>query len=372
MEEARGTVAVAMSGGVDSSLTALLLAERGHEVIGLTMLLHDEDGMEDTDAVQLHRCCGGADDAARAREAALKAGGRHYVIDARAEFEKAVLRDFEREYCAGRTPNPCVRCNTYLKWGFLLEHARARGADYFATGHHARIARDEKGAFILKTAVDPHKDQGYALWGIPQQLLEHTLLPIGEIPKSRVRELAARYGLAAAYVPDSQDICFIPSDDYRDFLLKRLDEQGSKDLAQAMAPGDIVDVGGVVLGRHGGVARYTMGQRRGLGIAAGRPLYVTRLDPATRTVMVDEEDGLWGSELCVGETNWVSIDPPAEPFRAQVRIRYNSAAAPALVIPTDPGSFRVVFDEPQRAITPGQSVVVYHDEIVLGGGIILR
>ncbi|MCK4771606.1 MAG: tRNA 2-thiouridine(34) synthase MnmA [Candidatus Latescibacteria bacterium] len=370
--ERRGTVAVAMSGGVDSSLTALLLAEQGYEVVGLTMLLHDEEERGDASAVLSHRCCGTADSAVRAREAALKAGGRHFTIDARAEFEKHVLDDFEREYSLGRTPNPCIRCNTYLKWGFLFEQARERGIEFFATGHHARIARGEKNGFLLKTATDPDKDQSYALWGIPRRLLGQTLLPIGEMPKSQVRALAARHGLAAAYVPDSQEICFIPSDNYRDYLEKRLSEIGSLSLERAMMPGDVVDAGGNVLGRHRGVAHFTVGQRHGLGVAAGYPLFVTRLDPSTGTVVVDEERGLWRSEFSAGGANWVSIDPPDEPFRARVRIRYSSTAAPALVSPGGRDYFTVTFDEPQRAITPGQSAVIYRNEIVLGGGIILE
>ncbi len=368
----RGTVAVAMSGGVDSSLTALLLAEQGYEILGFTLRLHDEgDGINATPEQGARRCCA-VDGAERAREAALRAGGRHYVLDARREFERAVLEDFEREYALGRTPNPCVRCNTHLKWGFLIQHARRLGASWFATGHHARIATGNDDYPVLKTGRDPGKDQGYALWGIPRRHLLWTLLPIGELQKSEVRELAARHELASAWMPDSQEICFVPSNDYRDFLWKRLDggEVRKPDLARALQPGNIVDSDGRVLGRHGGVANYTVGQRRGLGVATGVPLYVEGLDTITQTVRVGNGSGLLRGELNAEEANWVSIENPTRPFAAEVLIRYNGTRCRAEIIPDGPRSFRVVFESPQRAVTPGQSVVVYDGDVVLGGGVI--
>ncbi len=366
----RGRVAVAMSGGVDSSLTALLLAEQGYEVTGFTLLLHDEGERGSSEAVSKNRCCGSADMVARARQAALKAGGRHHVIDGRCEFEAMVIRDFEMEYAAGRTPNPCVRCNTWLKWGFLREKAEEFGADYFATGHYARVIRTGEETWGLAAGIDPLKDQSYALWGIPGRLLQTTLLPIGEMTKAEVRVLAARLGLKAAGVPDSQDICFIIGDDYRVFLEQRADREGRRDLARALEPGDIIDHEGNVLGRHGGVARYTIGQRHGLGIAGGQPLYVERLEPEKRMVVMGDGSGLLSNELRVTDVNWVSITSLREPIRAEVRIRYGGDSAPALISPEGEGAFRVVFDEPQRSITPGQSAVVYDGEIVLGGGVI--
>lgn len=367
-----GTVAVAMSGGVDSSLTALLLAEMGYKVIGFTLRLHDEgDGVNASEGQRDRRCCA-VDGAVRARQAALQAGGRHYVIDARRAFEKAVLEDFQREYARGRTPNPCVRCNTHLKWGFLIEHARRLGAEWFATGHHARIDRSDPARPRLRCAVDPDKDQGYALWGIGRHHLKDTLLPVGEMRKTEVRQRAAAWGLASAGVPDSQEICFVPSDDYRDFLQKRLDaaDGGDPELARALQPGSIVDGTGAVLGTHAGVARYTIGQRRGLGVAAGHPLFVEHLDPVRRLVVVGDGGGLLQQRLTAEGANWVSTDPPQEPFRAGVRIRYNGETAPALVTPEGPFAFRVAFDEPQRAVTAGQSAVVYDGDVVLGGGVI--
>ncbi len=361
-----------MSGGVDSSLTALLLADEGYEILGFTLRLHDEgDGINATPEQGARRCCA-VDGAERAREAALRAGGRHYVVDARREFEKAVLENFEREYALGRTPNPCVRCNTHLKWGFLIQHARRLGASRFATGHHARIATGPDDYPVLKTGLDAGKDQGYALWGIPRRHLYWTLLPIGELHKSEVRALAARHELASAWMPDSQEICFVPSNDYRDFLWKRLNssEQKKSDLARALRPGNIVDSDGRVLGRHGGVANYTVGQRRGLGVATGVPLYVEGLDTITQTVQVGNGGGLLRGELYAEEANWVSTETPTEPFTAEVLIRYNGTPCRAEIVPAGPHSFRVVFQSPQRAVTPGQSVVVYAGDVVLGGGVI--
>jgi tRNA-specific 2-thiouridylase len=361
-----------MSGGVDSSLTALLLADEGYRVVGFTMILHREGEWDDSVSLLAQRCCGSSDSISRARDAASRAGGEHCSIDARAEFERYVLNDFEREYSLGHTPNPCIRCNTFMKWGFLVEQARQRDIEYIATGHHARITEEGKGDFTLRRAVDSGKDQSYALWGIPRDLLKSTLLPIGEMQKREVRALARRHRLASADMPDSQEICFIPSDNYREYLERRQAESGSVQLTQALTPGDIVNMEGKVVGQHKGVARFTIGQRHGLGISAGRPLFVIHLDPANSTVTVGEEENLWRDGLSAAGTNWVSIDPPAEPFRAEIRIRYNSRPAPALVIPQNQDGFRVEFDEPQKAITPGQSAVIYRDEIVLGGGVILE
>jgi tRNA-specific 2-thiouridylase len=368
----KGTVAVAMSGGVDSSLAAMLLAEQGYEVVGFTLRLHDEgDGVNASASQRDRRCCA-TDGAERARQAALRAGGRHYVVDARREFEQAVLQDFQREYAAGRTPNPCVRCNTHIKWGFLIRHAERLGAEWFATGHHARVDRSDPSAPRLLCAVDPSKDQGYALWGIGREGLSRTLLPIGEYPKTEVRRMAEERGLAASHVPDSQEICFVADDDYRGFLARRFEREavGSQVLEPALAGGQIVDSGGEVLGRHDGYARYTLGQRRGLAVAAGRRLYVEGIEPETRRIVVGDGGGLMRQGLDAGQANWVSIPPPTAPLRADVRIRYNGDAVPARITPTGPRTFRVRFDEPQRAAAAGQSAVAYDGDVVLGGGVI--
>lgn len=371
----RGLVAVAMSGGVDSSLTALLLAEQGWQVVGFTLLLHDEgDGVNVSPRGRDRRCCH-LEGAERARQAALRAGGEHHVVDVRAAFQEAVIADFEREYARGRTPNPCVRCNTFLKWGLLYEHGMKLGAGMFATGHHARVVVEgpaeggDPQPRLLK-ARDRDKDQSYALWGISRAHLAHTLLPVGELTKPEVRALAAEHGLAAADVPDSQEICFVPGD-YRDFLAARVAAgRAQPGLSEALEPGDIVDGSGRVVGRHGGTARYTIGQRRGLGVATGRPLFVEAIDPVSRTVRVGEGEGLLVRELTVEEANWVSSDPPREPLRGEVHIRYNDPGAPAGVRPLDAHRFSVHFDTPQRAVTPGQSAVVYQGEVVVGGGVI--
>ncbi len=370
-----GVVAVAMSGGVDSSLTALLLAEQGWQVVGFTLLLHDEgDGVNVSPRGRDRRCCH-LEGAERARQAALRAGGEHHVLDVRAAFQETVIADFEREYARGRTPNPCVRCNTFLKWGLLYEHGLRLGAGMFATGHHARVdagsAREDGSTHPrLLRARDPDKDQSYALWGIPRSHLAHTLLPVGELTKQEVRARAAAYGLAAADVPDSQEICFVLGD-YRDFLAGRVAAgRAQPGLDGAFAPGDIVDGEGQVVGRHGGTARYTIGQRRGLGVATGRPLFVEAIDPTTHTLRVGDGEGLLRREMTVEEANWVSSDPSSGPLRAEVHIRYNDPGAPAEVRPAGSHRFEVLFDEPQRAVTPGQSAVVYQGEVVLGGGVI--
>jgi len=310
--------------------------------------------------------------AERAREAARRAGGEHRLLDVRGVFEKAVLADFEREYARGRTPNPCVRCNTHLKWGFLIAHARQWGAEWFATGHHARIDRGGAEGVCLRRGLDQEKDQTYALWGIPYAHLARTLLPIGELTKTEVRRRAEQYGLAAAAVPDSQEICFVPGDDYRAFLERRLrdDPSGRDDLARALTPGPIVDTEGRQLGLHGGTAHFTIGQRRGLAVAAGRRLYVEEIEAETRTVRVGGEEGLLRDRLRAEEANWLLPEPPSVPFEAQVCIRYNSRAVPARIEPLDRTRFAVSLREPQRAVTPGQSVVVYQQERVLGGGVI--
>jgi len=357
-----GRVVVAMSGGVDSGLAALLLAEAGYEVIGITLQLYETaDGR------------GSGAEAASAREAVEAAGGTHHLIDARQRFRELVISGFASEYAAGRTPNPCVRCNEQIKWAILEQAARTHRAAYMATGHYARTGTGADGP-VLMTARDTGKDQSYVLWRIGRPALAATLFPLGEMTKEEVRARSRRHGLTAAGRDESQDICFIPAGDYGTFLDGLAAEIDDADTAaalrSALTPGEIVDLEGGILGTHRGIARYTIGQRHGLGIAAGHPLYVIALDPAARRVVVGEESVLKQRSLLASGAVWTSIEPPAEPFRAEARVRYRGARTPAFITPGAGDSFTVRFEREQRAAAPGQSVVLYDGEIVLGGGII--
>ncbi len=357
-----GRVAVAMSGGVDSGVAAVLLAEAGYEIVGVTLDLHPG-----TD----HR--GSGAEAESARQAAEAAGGRHVLIEARRAFTDRIIHAFAAGYAAGRTPNPCVWCNQRIKWGLLRTQARDLGAGLLATGHYARLA-PEAGGPVLRTAGDRTADQSYVLWSLPRSALAGTLLPLGGMSREEVRGAARAYGLTAAVRDPSQDICFTGGSDYGAFLDRissELDDPGlAAALRRALEPGEIVDAAGRVLGRHRGIARYTIGQRQGLGVAAGRPLYVTAIDPAAHRITVGNAVDLERRGLQAVDANWVSIEPPAAPFRAGVQIRYRGPRPPALVTPLAHDRFEVRFDEPQRAVTPGQSAVLYEGEIVLGGGII--
>ncbi len=357
-----GRVVVAMSGGVDSSLAALLLAEAGWEVTGVTLQLRD--GADER---------GSGDGVASARQAVEAAGGTHRLVDARSEFTDLVIRDFAAEYASGRTPNPCVRCNERLKWVILQREARAIGADRIATGHYARIGRGAQGP-VLQTARDRARDQSYVLWRLGRPALVSTLFPLGGMTKKEVVDTARRFGLAAAGHKESQDICFVDCEGY-DAFLDRIgpeleDSRLASDLRRALEPGEIVDHRGEVLGTHRGIARYTIGQRHGLGLAAGRPLYVTAIDRATGRLVVGEAAALERTDLRAGEANWISIPPPSEPFEAEVRIRYRGPRIRALILPGNGADFTARFATRQRAVTPGQSAVLYDGEIVLGGGII--
>lgn len=338
------TVAVAMSGGVDSSLTAALLLQRGFDVIGVTMLL-DDDGESNT--IDACRVC---------EHLAIS----HHVADFKERFRAEVEDYFIAEYLQGRTPNPCVRCNRAIKFGALFEFVTTLGADYLATGHYARIVFED-GRFKLKRAVDLKKDQSYVLYNLTPDKLARILLPLGEFSKVETRTLAEELQLPAAHKPDSQEICFVPDDDYKSFIASR------EPSAQALQAGDIVDACGKVLGHHSGVANYTIGQRKGLGIAAPQPLYVTRLDIAKRQVVVDTNDKLFDKTLTARDVHW--IYKPTFPTTLQAKIRYGSRVASCVVAEED-SLLRVTFDEPQRAITAGQSIVFYDGEDVLGGGVI--
>jgi tRNA-specific 2-thiouridylase len=352
-------VAVAMSGGVESSVAALLLKEAGEPVVGLALQLYDRarDGRP-----AYGRCCSPRD-LYDARAAADRIGIPFYVLDMEAEFRREVIDDFIASYRAGRTPAPCVRCNSGPKFRHLAARAGALGAGRLATGHYVRRERDPAtGRFVLRRARDRSKDQSYFLFDLTQEQIGAALFPLGDLDKEAVRALGRACGLPNADKPESQDICFVPDGDYRAFLRRAGAGTGE--------PGEIVDTTGKVVGRHSGLGSYTVGQRRGLGLAAGRALYVVALDPGANRVMVGGETEQYASLLVAERVNWVSRAEPRGPFRATARIRSTHPGAEATVEPLADRRLRVVFDHPQRAVAPGQAVVLYDGDLLLGGGFI--
>jgi tRNA-specific 2-thiouridylase len=355
------TVAVAMSGGVDSSVAAALLAEAGHNVIGLTMLLHGP--AECLSGRGVRDLKGGPGSLSDARVVAARLGIPHYVADFRTSFERRIVRDFCEIYLRGRTPNPCVRCNRLIKFGLLWRKAAGLGADFLATGHYARIEPDQRRPlFHLRKGVDSLKDQSYFLYPLGQKELARTLMPLGGLTKARVRQRARSLGFPVADKGESQEICFVPGDDYVRFLEAR--NPG------ALAAGPIVDENGRVLGEHGGIARYTIGQRRGLGTAAPYPLYVLAIDARRNRITVGPADGLLRTRLVARDVRWVSGPPPSWPLDLMARIRYRHPESPARVVPLSKTRALVEFRRPQRAVTPGQAVVFYEGDEVVGGGTI--
>jgi tRNA-specific 2-thiouridylase len=356
-----------MSGGVDSSTVAALLVRQGRRVVGLTMQLWNQRRLPAlAPETATGRCCS-IDDVYDARRVAEQIGIPFYVVNFEREFEESVVKPFVADYLAGRTPIPCTLCNNHIKFDRFLEMADAVGAWQMATGHYARIRRDEaSGRYQLLRAVDPAKDQTYFLFGLTQAQLARTLFPLGEMAKPAVRELARGFDLAVAEKGDSQEICFVPNGDYAAFLEAYLKETGAE---APHAHGQIVSTDGRALAEHAGVHRFTVGQRRGLGIATGEPLYVIRTDPATQSVIVGSDDELRRASFFARDVNWVSIAAPAGPLAAAVKIRNKHQAAPAMLHPTAaPDRVEVVFTAPQRAVTPGQAAVFYDGDIVLGGG----
>jgi len=341
-------VAVAMSGGVDSAGAALLLREMGFDVSGVTLLLH-------------HFRDGAGDEVASAQDAARALGIPHEVLDLCGLFRQAVMDPFVAAYTAGRTPNPCIDCNRAVKFGALMEYVLSRGCRYLATGHYARIGRDGE-RYLLLRGRDRRKDQSYVLWQLTQEQLSHLLLPVGEYEKPAIRAMAAAHGFCSAGRRDSQDICFIPDGDYMRFL----EEYGGV----TPVPGDFVDQEGRVLGRHRGLERYTAGQRRGLGVSAERPLYVLSKDLSRGTVVLGPDEALYTRTLSASHVNLISLPELTGPVRVTAKTRYSQQEAAATAEPLPGGGMWVVFDEAQRAVTPGQSVVLYDGERVAGGGII--
>ncbi|MBE0598346.1 MAG: tRNA 2-thiouridine(34) synthase MnmA [Desulfuromonadales bacterium] len=350
-------IVVAMSGGVDSSVTAALLQEQGHEVIGMTMQIWDYSSFTAQHGDTFGTCCS-LDDVHDARRVAEGLGIPFYVVNFEQEFQRQVIDRFCDDYFAGRTPNPCVLCNQLLKFELLLRRARELEADFLATGHYARII-GEDGAFSLRQGLDPQKDQSYFLFTLTQEQMGRVLFPLGDMTKEEVRAHAARFGLRTAEKPESQDICFVPDGDYVRFLEE---ERGGGEMN-----GEIVHVSGRLLGRHLGTYRYTVGQRRGLGIAWPRPLFVVGIDADRRQVVVGEEEHLARAELVVHGVNW-SQGEPAAPLQAVCRIRYRHQGVPAEITPLPAGRARVVFANLQRGVTPGQAAVFYDRDRVIGGG----
>ncbi len=367
----RELIAVAMSGGVDSSTVAAMLQSQGADVIGLTLQLWDQNRLVGKPGVPTRstgRCCS-LDDVYDARRVAESLGIPYYVVNQQERFERDVVQPFVQDYLAGRTPIPCSLCNNHLKFDQLLQTARQIGATRIATGHYARNVFDPKrGRWILMRPADLAKDQTWFLFGLTQDQLAHTLFPLGDRTKPEVRQIARDSGLALADKPDSQEICFIPGGDYKQFIANYLEEQGQQ---LPDTSGQLVTIQGAPLARHEGIHQFTIGQRKGLGIYAPNPLYVLHIDPASRNVTVGTESELNRPSLLVHRLNWISIAGLEAPRRAEVRIRHSQQPTPATLEPAGPDQVRVRFDEPQRAVTPGHSAVFYDGDEVLGGGWIL-
>jgi tRNA-uridine 2-sulfurtransferase len=362
------TIAVAMSGGVDSSTVAAMLRAEGHAVVGLTMQLWNQRrlaghaGMPEA----VHGRCCSLDDVYDARRVAETIGIPYYVVNQEERFERDVVRPFVEQYLSGRTPIPCSLCNNHLKFDQLLVVAQQIGAEALATGHYARVEFDEqRGRWLLKRPADRSKDQTYFLFGLTQEQLSRTLFPLGEMTKPEVRELARRHGLALAEKPDSQEICFVPGGDYKKFLEAYLAERGE---ALPDTAGELVSTDGRVIGEHAGIHNFTVGQRKGLGVATGSPLYVLQIKGDTGQVVVGDQENLYSRTLRVHRTNLIAVEDLRQPMRVTVKIRHRHEAAAAVIERTGDDEILVSFEEPQRAITPGQAAVFYDGDAVVGGG----
>ena len=355
-------VMIGMSGGVDSSVAAYLLKEQGYDVIGVTMKLWQDD---DDELIENEGGCCSLAAVEDARQVAEKIGIPFYVLNFSEVFKEKVIEPFIDEYLNGRTPNPCIACNKHIKVDDFFNKARQIGCDYVATGLYAKIEKDEEtGRYLLKKSVTDKKDQTYALYNLTQEQLEHTLLPIGEFEKERVREIAKEMGMDVHNKPDSQEICFVKDNDYAGYVKKHAKRR--------IDPGFFVDTKGNILGKHNGIVNYTIGQRKGLGIALGKPMFVVDIDPVKNTVVLGDNEDIFNKGLIAKDVNLISIDDIKEPIRVQAKIRYSAKPSNATVTKIGENRIKIEFDEPQRAITKGQSVVMYDGDKVVGGGIIER
>lgn len=364
----KGKVLVAMSGGIDSTVVALMLHHEGYEVVGITMKTWDYASSGGGAKGKKETGCCNLDSFNDARMAAVQHGFPHFILDIREEFGDFVINNFVDEYIAGRTPNPCVLCNTHIKWRALLKRADAMGCDFIATGHYANIHQHDNGRFFISKGLDDTKDQSYVLWGLQQDLLQRTLLPLGNYHKSQIRKMAEEFGYPElAKKAESYEICFVPDNDYRGFLKRRVDG-----LEERVAGGWFVDKTGKRLGQHKGYPFYTIGQRKGLDIALGKPAFVTHIDPDTNTVTLGEESDLDRSEMYVAGINWLKYDGVTDGMEAMTKIRYKDKGALANLYNAEGSRIHARFFEDVKGIAPGQSAVFYEGDHVIGGGIIQR
>lgn len=353
-------VVVGMSGGVDSSVAAYLLKEQGYDVIGVTMQIWQDESQEQIE--DNGGCCGitAVDDA---RRVAMQLDIPYYVMNFKNEFKKNVIDYFTDEYIHGRTPNPCIACNRHVKWESLLKRSLEIGAACIATGHYARIAQLENGRYAIRNSVTAKKDQTYALYNLTQEQLSHTLMPVGDYNKDEIRAIAEKIGIQVAHKPDSMEICFVPDNDYAGFI--------TRETGYVSRPGNFVDLHGNILGTHKGIIHYTVGQRKGLGLAMGHPVFVVAIRPETNEVVIGENDDVFSTKLYANNINLMSVDKIEEPIRARAKIRYSHEGADCTIRMADDGLLECVFDEKQRAVTPGQALVIYDGDYVLGGGTII-
>ena len=350
---------IAMSGGVDSSVAAYLIKSQGYDCIGCTMKLYDNEDI----GISHNRTCCSLDDVEDARSVAYKIGMPYYVFNFKDGFREKVIEKFVRCYESGNTPNPCIDCNRYMKFDKLYERARLLGCEYIATGHYARI-EEYNGQYVLRKAIDETKDQSYVLYSLTQEQLAHTLFPLGSMRKTEVREIAEKNGFFNADKPDSQDICFVPNGKYAEFL--------EHYTGKAYPEGNFLSLDGAVLGKHKGIVRYTVGQHKGLGISSEEPLYVKEINTKENTVTLCKEQELYSKEVIVRDINWIAGEAPKGEIRCKAKVRYRQKEQWATVMLIGETTVKIVFDEPQRAVTPGQAAVLYNGDIVLGGGTISK